>query len=251
MDFKIYCWGYSGSCEKYADYIAKAYNTKTEFFPINNEINNTFAIFIVPVHAQSIPKSAIACLKKLKTYNSYAFPAVVCGNISHGNSLFEIGKLLQNSGFVVLGGAKLIASHSYNICGLEIAKNRPNENDLNLLLNAIKNLIEIETKDYKKLNLKTFSNRTNILSKLPRKFLAKFSVKLPIVNCKCTNCSKCVSICPEGAIKKDFSINKKLCIRCLKCAIICPAKARRAKFSQPFIKLYLKSHKKDIKPVIY
>lgn len=243
METKIYCWGRNGGCEKYADFIANKLQLKVEFFPVSSEIHSALAIFVIPVHAQSIPKSAIECLKRIKALNAYAFPVTVCGNISHGNSLYKLGKLLQDSGFKIIGGAKLISAHSYNICGLEIAKNRPEKNDLETFLKAVKTVIEIKNKNGEVLNLKKFKNSQNIFSKLPKKFLAGCSVKLPVHNLSCINCLKCVTVCPENAIKKNLSIDKKHCIRCLKCAAICPVKARRTKFSQPFIKKYLNSHK--------
>lgn len=49
--------------------------------------------------------------------------------------------------------------------------------------------------------------------------------KIHINNNYCTKCGKCLKICPQSAINKDFSVDEKKCIGCLKCKNVCECNA--------------------------
>ncbi|NHI91968.1 MAG: DUF362 domain-containing protein [Candidatus Lokiarchaeota archaeon] len=48
---------------------------------------------------------------------------------------------------------------------------------------------------------------------------------------KCTNCNKCIDLCPVNAISKEIVINKDKCLKCLGCVEICPEKALTVQWS--------------------
>lgn len=53
---------------------------------------------------------------------------------------------------------------------------------------------------------------------------SKYSIHLskpPEITENCTECGKCVDICPSRAISSDFRVDKERCLRCLGCYEVC------------------------------
>ena len=63
--------------------------------------------------------------------------------------------------------------------------------------------------------------------------------KAEINKVSCTKCGKCIAVCEQDAIQKDFSVNKKRCIGCGKCESVCE-----------FDAIYFKHKKVDFKKVL-
>lgn len=49
--------------------------------------------------------------------------------------------------------------------------------------------------------------------------------KAKINNQLCTKCGKCINICPQNGINKNFTVSEEKCIGCLKCEQICKSNA--------------------------
>ncbi len=57
---------------------------------------------------------------------------------------------------------------------------------------------------------------------------SKYSIhlsKLPEINENCSECGKCIEICPAGAISRDYLIDEVRCLRCLGCYEVCEENA--------------------------
>jgi ferredoxin len=61
-----------------------------------------------------------------------------------------------------------------------------------------------------------------------RAFLRIFPKKRVRISTKCTNCLKCLEVCPTGAIylkNGKLLVEVKKCVACYACVITCPEKA--------------------------
>lgn len=55
--------------------------------------------------------------------------------------------------------------------------------------------------------------------------------ELGVVSAKCTQCARCMAVCPSGAVYRSESdgsiqLDKKKCTSCFRCVEVCPARAR-------------------------
>lgn len=170
-----------------------------------------FVIFGMPVYGSRIPKAAAARLTGFKGTNTPCIVAAVYGNVRVGDALVELADLAAAQGFVVKGGAALIARHTFG----EIQVDRPNAEDL--AADQAFALKAIENAAGKELSLP--GNR-------PYKDGGNGGGFRPLTTDACTHCGICVKECPVHAIADDCKTIGENCLSCFRCIRNCPAGAK-------------------------
>ena len=170
---------------------------------------------------------------------SYAVPFVTWGGVTCGIALYEMGKLLNEKGYTVLGAAKILAVHSMMWqfkCPLgeghpdaeedSMIKGLVGEIDAKLLSDSIKPL-SIEDLNYQPKEVQESMQHMSIEAAkqmLPRK---KLDAKA------CNQCGDCEEICPAQAIRcNPYPHFGHECFLCYNCVRLCKVEAIKSDLSQ-------------------
>ncbi|MCK5009416.1 MAG: EFR1 family ferrodoxin [Deltaproteobacteria bacterium] len=169
----------------------------------------------------------------------YAVPFVTWGGVSSGVALHEMGKMLGEKGYIVLGAAKVLAVHSMmwqfqNPLG----EGHPDsEDDVMIkglvgevnskLLSDAKKAIPLENLNYQPKEVQEAMKKVNIeMAKqmLPPRQLDEEA---------CTKCGVCEEECPAQAIKCDpYPKFGDACFVCYNCVRLCEEGAIKTDLSQ-------------------
>lgn len=174
---------------------------------------DSLIFFCFPVYGGRIPSVMYKRMAGIRGLGAAAVPVAVYGNRAVDDALMEMGDLLRDKGFRVVGGGAMIAPHSLN---RRIGADRPDEADAAKLFAFVDALIAKErlgvvalpgSHDYKKYN------------GLPLH---------PVSGKECSGCGTCAQECPTQAIdpgdpqKPDTA----KCISCMRCVSVCPFEVR-------------------------
>ncbi|HPF86753.1 MAG TPA: 4Fe-4S binding protein [Candidatus Limiplasma sp.] len=170
-----------------------------------------FVVFGMPVYGSRIPKVAAARIAGFQGSQTPCIVAAVYGNVRVGDALIELADLAKAQGFVVKGGAALVARHTFG----EIQVGRPNADDL--------------AAD-KAFALKAAENPAGKTLALPGDRPYKDGGNgggfRPQTTDACTHCGLCVKQCPTQAIAADCKTISDNCISCFRCIRNCPVGAK-------------------------
>lgn len=212
----------SGTTLKIVNEIAKNFELDNENYDLlsfdsEKEFENELVIVGVPSFDGRIPKLACERLSKIKGHNTKAIAILNYGNIDYGDSLLELTDLLKKNGFDLIGVCTTVSQHSQ--FG-EIAKGRPDENDLDKI-----------SKFAQHIKFKLENNIENELFFAGQKPYKEYVKPEFSVNCDedlCVYCNDCVYTCPEEAIMEDEPTYTDLdrCSRCSTCINVCGQDAR-------------------------
>lgn len=162
----------------------------------------------------------------------YSIPFVTWGGVTSGLALVEMGAILQQQDYQLLGATKVLAQHS-SMWGADrpLAQGRPEQEDLdkvNLLVEQVVNKLGQPVKetlapgvlDYLSPALGADAVGKNLaLAKASRPPLAADPDK-------CTSCGTCEECCPVQAITMDsVPIVGDACVLCMQCVQHCPEQA--------------------------
>lgn len=162
----------------------------------------------------------------------YAVPFVTWGGVSSGVALLEMGQMLEEKGFLLLGAAKVVATHSSMWqCEQPLGMGHPDENDdaavkslvdqvLAKLAGEQRSPISLSVLDYLPPERKSAAQGKNI--GMAKKMHPEFGVDASL----CTQCGICAENCPAHAISLDpYPRFGNDCFACWSCARICPESA--------------------------
>ncbi|GAU78376.1 4Fe-4S binding protein [Fusibacter sp. 3D3] len=206
----------------------------------------------VPVYAGRIPNILLKTLDALcsipKAKIAYAVPIVLYGNRHYDSALNELGLILHEKGFSLLGAAAFIGEHSFSD---KLAMGRPNEQDVKVMRQfseALHEIQQVQMRDEAEKKERVFFNQ-RLLDQLGGAYirddlkpyyrpknangdLFDFRTIKPITTEACTDCGLCINICPMGAIDQEHpALITGVCIKCCACVKRCPTSAKV--FSDP------------------
>jgi ferredoxin len=170
-----------------------------------------FVIFGMPVYGSRIPKAAAARIQGFTGNQTPCIAAAVYGNVRVGDALLELADFAQAQGFVVKGGAALVARHTFG----DIQLNRPNAADL-----------AADREFGRQAAANPEGKPLNLPGNRPYKDGGNGGGFRPQTTSKCTACGLCVQSCPMQAIAADCETLSGNCISCFRCIRICPVNAK-------------------------
>ena len=235
MRYKTFCYSPTGNTKKIADAMADTWaemsGTAAEkiSFTLPEERKRTYAfseddlvVVGVPTYAGRVPNLLVKFLKTVAGNGARAVALVTFGNRAFDDSLVELGDLLTECGFRVIGGAAAIGEHSFSRA---LAAGRPDANDLEEARTFAKKIYA-----HPERTVELPGNRPYRPYYRPMGHDGKpalISKVVPVFDRDiCTDCKLCAEICPMGAIDHD-EIGKMIgiCVKCCACERRCPVGA--------------------------
>ena len=219
---KIY-FSPSGTTKQVVNQIAGNFESSQEEYDLLNfdsdkEFGEDDLVIIgLPIFAGRLPKTASERLSKIKGNNTPAIAIANYGNANVGDALLELGEILTENNFNIIGAGTTVSHHSIFS---NVAVGRPDASD-----------IEKIDEFAKSCKSKLESGKTASIE-IPGEKQGIELKQLPfVVSCDetlCAFCYDCVTVCPEKAIPDDDPIDTDLdlCSRCTACISICPEDAR-------------------------
>lgn len=207
---------------------------------VKDWMNNCCLWIGTPVYAGHAVPPITDFISKLPVSNgSYAIPFVTWGAVTSGIALPEMGKMLNEKGYTVLGAAKVLAVHSM-MWDVEnpLGEGHPDAEDDAMMKKLVESIdaklssssiqpLRIEDLNYQPQPVQESMQKVNIeIAKqmLPPRQLDEEA---------CTQCGTCEEVCPAGAIKLDpYPQFGSECFLCYNCVRLCEENAIKTDLSQ-------------------
>lgn len=229
----------------------------TPFLRSNNDlnINGDLVVIGVPVYEERVPSIIKPLLERIDRPRRSVVLVAVYGNVGEGIALEELSEITKKAGMKVIAAASFVAEHSFSSAYANVAKGRPDQDDLEKARHfgtlIIDKLNKYRNIDYPIIEMK---GHLPFMAKILPKNSAGLFTKIPEVDrFKCLQCGICLKKCPVGAINTDMSINNNLCLRCFACVKRCPVGARKISYKMNWlvIKILKRMGKERKEPKIY
>lgn len=174
------------------------------------------AVLAGPVYGGRMPALMMERLSRLTGNGAWAVPAAVYGNRAWEDALAELGDGAKARGFRILGGAALVAKHSIVTT---LAADRPDTLDEEEIAGFGRTLLE---------KLAAGGEEAVLPGDRPYRDWKGIAAAPAAEQGTCTNCGRCVSRCPAGAIPaaRPWETDGSACIRCMRCVSLCPVHVR-------------------------
>jgi ferredoxin len=174
----------------------------------------------------------------------YAVPFVTWGGVSSGVALHDMGLALEQKGYRILGGAKILAEHSLMWrADTPLGSQHPDAQDDRM----IQGLVEEVHARLKQPTPKTLPpSRLAYQPEARRIEMAQSTLdaakgRLPkkeVIQGRCTGCGICMDECPVEAVSlSPYPVFGPTCISCYNCVRSCPEEAIAADFTPVFDRL--------------
>lgn len=169
----------------------------------------------IPVYAGRVPAIAVERIQRFKGNNTPAIAVAVYGNRHYDDALVELYDILTECGFSVVSAGAFIAQHCIFP---QVGANRPDASDIKVIKQFAE---QSETL------LREGFGSIQISGNRPYKVPGAIPI-WPTGSSSCKHCSKCVQLCPVGAIPSDdpCGVDKEKCIKCGRCIVVCPSHSR-------------------------
>ena len=193
-----------------------------------------------PVYAGHALPSIMQFISELPLgKGSSAVPFVTWGAVTSGVALSEMGTMLSEKGYTVLGGAKVGAVHSMMWESKDpLGGGHPDAEDDHMMEKLVQDIcakftgasvrsLPLETLNYQPQEVREWLQTVNIEA-------AKTMLPpLQLVEAVCTKCGICEKECPAFAITLDpYPKFKETCILCYNCVRLCEDDAIKSDLSQ-------------------
>lgn len=185
---------------------------------------NDVVLIGAPVYAGRVAKDAADYFKTINGSGSLAILVVLYGNREFEDALLELKNIAVDRGFLPVAAGAFIGEHSFSNDEVAIARNRPDEDDLEKAFLFGKKLAD---------GLSTIDNPKDIIPvQVPGNFPYREgmggSAAFIDVTEACDDCGICVTACPKNAIDEsdNYSTIDENCIFCCACIKACPQQAR-------------------------
>lgn len=171
-----------------------------------------------PVYVGRIPTIAVKRMKKIIGSGQPVICVAVYGNNRVGNALAELSSIMSQANLIPVAGASFIGEHSYSNEEYPIAKDRPNKVDINKAKEFGQKVMNKMHGQLKKIEFP---------GEIPTEPMPTLPLTQSIATEHCVMCSRCIDVCPTGAIDDDLICDSSKCIICFACVKSCEYNARR------------------------
>jgi ferredoxin/flavodoxin len=184
-----------------------------------------------PVYRELAIPPVMAFLDDLPPANGCtAVPFITWGGAISGIALWQMGRVLQNKGYLLAGGAKVLAVHSMMWQSDQpVGQGHPDDDDDRQVRGLVNKVIERTTNATAKpmplsdLDYQPETIGTDFKKKLDQPWMI---IPKTIDEEACTLCGTCEAVCPVGAVALEpgpvFNVR---CFDCFKCIRECPEEA--------------------------
>lgn len=184
-----------------------------------------------PVYRDMAVPPVMAFLDKLPTTAGVsAVPFVTWGGANSGMALWQMGQVLENKGFTLVGAAKVLGVHSMMWPSESpVGQGHPDADDDRQVNQLVEKVLErLEKTAVDPLSLKVLEYQTEAVGADIKKKLGQPWTIIPktIDEDLCTQCAICKQICPVGAVTLDPGpVFDENCFDCFNCIRECPEDA--------------------------
>ena len=207
---------------------------------VNDAIGSAdMVIFGAPVYANKLPDLFLEMAEGFTREGEEPLPCVciaVYGNVNKGYAQTQMRDMFHKRGFITIASGAFVGEHSFSHEGYEIAKGRPDEEDLikaKTFGSEIYHLCKYH-KDtgeaFKSVQLPYEEVPASLEKpeKASERTINPF-VETPVIDKSlCNSCGMCIYKCPPGAIDRvSYDISEDKCIKCFACVRVCAKKARK------------------------
>ena len=205
------------------------------------DLVNNYCLWIgTPVYAGHAVPPVMRFISELpESQGSYAIPFVTWGGVTSGIALYEMGKLLKEKGYSVLGAAKIVAVHSMMWqCKKPLGEGHPDGEDDSIAKGLVREIdakfsgdvikpLPIDALNYQPKEVQESMQKLNIES--AKQILPGKELDVEI----CNKCGECEDKCPAQAIKcNPYPQFGNDCFLCYNCVRLCKIAAVKSDLSQ-------------------
>ena len=180
------------------------------------------AVCAVPAYGGRVPAPAVGKIARCAGDGTPAVLLVTFGNREIDDTMLELADLVEDRGFVPVGGAAVVAHHSLMT---DVAEGRPDAGDLD----AVDRLSSSVLEKLATAHAAAEGRLAGIPGGKPYREFGGTPFKAEADAGRCVGCGACARQCSVGAIdgQNCAATDAGLCISCTRCLSACPHGARR------------------------
>jgi len=204
------------------------------------DLINDYCLWVgTPVYAgHAVPPIMNFIARLPKSRRSYAVPFVTWGGVTSGIALYEMGKMLNEKGYTVLGAAKVLAVHSMMWQFKKpLGENHPDAEDDDMMRGLVGEVdAKLLSDEVQPLSVEALNYQPREIQEAMRKLnieVAKQLLPQKKLDDSCTQCGSCEEVCPAQAITcNPYPHFGPECFLCYNCVRVCKVGALKADLSK-------------------
>jgi len=199
-----------------------------------NEAKDSICLYIgSPVYACHAVPQVMDFIARLPEKNvASAVPFVTWGAVSSGIALYEMAQTLNSKGYRVVGGAKVLAVHSFMLEHPDpLGKGRPDAKDDAMIKDLVAHVEKkLSAHPAEPLPMSALAYQPqeahNGMEQISLEAAKPQLPQLSVDRERCTQCGICAEECPAAAITcSPYPEFGPRCVVCYTCVRVCPEKA--------------------------